>query len=1727
MKKTPLISTLEPRLLFDGAAVATAIDVLDNSSFNSDSFDTIETAAVEKSQLEKKEIVFIDSNVKDYESLKDSFSQNYEVYIIDDSSSGIDQIAFFLEGKTNIDAIHIFSHGKIAEINLGNGSINGDNINSFNQDLKLIGESLSTNGDILLYGCSISQNQEGKEFIDSFAQLTNADILASDDITGDKSLGGDWNLEYNAGNIESQTIIADNYNATFANSDPVIIPGVVTGTITEGSGSLSANGSIDFTDAEPAAVNDGPFSVAAINSITAVDINGNPITLSAQQITDLGSGFIISAGSVLTNNGTINWDYDVNESDLNFLGAGDVLTAVFTITVDDKSGGIATQDITITINGVNDPLSVNSGNVVGNIVEGDTNLTSSGSISFTDVDLSDRPIGNKSTNSITAVDINGNPLILTAQQISDIEAAFSIDNLLSNTNDGTINWTFTTTENNLNFLGKDEVLTAIFTITVTDGNGSNATEDVTITITGETETPVITPGNITGNITEGSGSLSANGSIDFTDSDTADRPSTSVPAYSFSAVDINGNPLTLTAQQELDLLSGFIISAGGPLTNNGTINWDYNITEDKLDFLGTGDKVTAIFTLSVNDQEGGIATQDVTITITGANDSVSINGGNVIGNITEGDSNLSSTGTVTFTDIDLSDRPTGTVSSTSISGFKQDGITALNFTAQQISDIQNAFSIDNLLSNTSDGTINWSYITDDAKIGFLQKGEVITAVFTITVSDLEGSTDTQEVTITITGANEAPVITAGVVTGNITEGSGALNENGNITFIDADVGDSPTATSSFTSISALDKNSNPFSLTAQQLADIKAGFSINNVAGNTNSGTINWDFSLNENQLDFLAQGEVVTVVFTITVDDQIGGTDTQEVTITITGSNDSVNIVGGDVSGDITESGALNDSGSIIFVDVDASDSIQGNVTNSSLVALDKNSNPLTLTAQQILDIQNAFTLANANNGAIAWDYTISESQLDFLGKGEVVTATFTVTLTDNNGSTINQDVTITINGANELPFITPGNVDSSITEGSGALSDSGTITFIDADLNDRPEGSGSLNTMTLVDINGNPLTLTAQQIADIQAGFTVSNVGGNTNSGTINWDYSITEDKIDFLAQGEVLTATFTISVDDQDGGVSTQDVTITITGANDSVSIVGGNINASVVESGNLIDSGSILFTDKDYSNRPQGSLANNTISAIDKDGNSFSLTAQQILDIQNAFSIANANNGAIDWTYSITEAQLDFLGNGEIITATFIVTVTDEAGSIDTQNMQVTITGTNDVPDIQVIYVLADITEGSGSLSDNGSITFTDVDLSDNTLASSSLDSITLVDINGNPLSLSTQQIANIQAGFSVENVIGNSNNGTINWDYIISENNLDFLANGEVITVVFKINLDDQSGGVVSQDVIVTITGTNDIALVSADNIDVKLSFSESYEQNVSSLFTDVDSTDSFKYEITGLPEGLSFNPITGEISGNPTETGIFEIIIKAINTKDEQDIVDKTYKIEVLPANTSEAETAKEEISETIEQEAPSKVELNKFVSNDVQGVLDSSSNEVSDFDLGKGFIQYNLTPNSSNITDNIQTDISGNIAIRINDEGKVEFSDTVADTFDEIGLSIEVMSRIDNYIEMKVTDVQLGQRYEIYLSDGSPLPKGITFDEKTGLLKGNLIDGLEITIKAISESGVIRTLNVKIDINDKDESEKTSEQASLGLQEQIEQKASSMQDYGNKISSLFSDQLV
>ena len=153
---------------------------------------------------------------------------------------------------------------------------------------------------------------------------------------------------------------------------------------------------------------------------------------------------------------------------------------------------------------------------------------------------------------------------------------------------------------------------------------------------------------------------------------------------------------------------------------------------------------------------------------------------------------------------------------------------------------------------------------------------------------------------------------------HITEGS-TLTDSGSITFTDLDLTDTPTATEVTKSVTTA------LTLTAAQQAAIENAFSISPDAGNTNNGTINWDYTITEGELDFLAAGETVTVVYTITVDDANGGTDTQDVTVTITGANDAPVIAVVDVAGAITEGTTLTDAGSITFTDLDLTDTPDG----------------------------------------------------------------------------------------------------------------------------------------------------------------------------------------------------------------------------------------------------------------------------------------------------------------------------------------------------------------------------------------------------------------------------------------------------------------------------------------------------------------------------------------------------------------------------------------------------------------------------------------------------------------------------------------------------------------------------------------------------------------------------------------------------------------------------------
>jgi len=151
-------------------------------------------------------IVFIDSNIADYQSLISQLPSDSQVVVLDANKDGVLQILTAMQGKSEFNAIDILSHGKPGALLLGSIELNNVNLTDYAAQLTEIGAHLCIDGDILLYGCEVAQGKTGQAFIDQLAQLTGANVAASTNLTGAADLGGDWVLEAQAGMIQASTL---------------------------------------------------------------------------------------------------------------------------------------------------------------------------------------------------------------------------------------------------------------------------------------------------------------------------------------------------------------------------------------------------------------------------------------------------------------------------------------------------------------------------------------------------------------------------------------------------------------------------------------------------------------------------------------------------------------------------------------------------------------------------------------------------------------------------------------------------------------------------------------------------------------------------------------------------------------------------------------------------------------------------------------------------------------------------------------------------------------------------------------------------------------------------------------------------------------------------------------------------------------------------------------------------------------------------------------------------------------------------------------------------------------------------------------------------------------------------------------------------------------------------------------------------------------------------------
>jgi len=81
-------------------------------------------------------------------------------------------------------------------------------------------QHLDDDADLIIYGCDVAATDSGQIFIDELAEISGADVAASDDTTGHADLGGNWELEYSTGVIETDLAFSfdaqENWHGTLA-----------------------------------------------------------------------------------------------------------------------------------------------------------------------------------------------------------------------------------------------------------------------------------------------------------------------------------------------------------------------------------------------------------------------------------------------------------------------------------------------------------------------------------------------------------------------------------------------------------------------------------------------------------------------------------------------------------------------------------------------------------------------------------------------------------------------------------------------------------------------------------------------------------------------------------------------------------------------------------------------------------------------------------------------------------------------------------------------------------------------------------------------------------------------------------------------------------------------------------------------------------------------------------------------------------------------------------------------------------------------------------------------------------------------------------------------------------------------------------------------------------------------------------------------------------------------
>ncbi|MBW3697792.1 hypothetical protein EK599_19095 [Vibrio sp. T187] len=1216
--------------------------------------------------------------------------------------------------------------------------ITGDGVGSLIEDELLV--TLEETGSLRV----LDTDQNQSEFnIDPNSIVASVDALGSLTIDED----GDWvyqvdnnDVQYlGEGETKVETFTVESLDGTEHTvtitltgvNDSAVITGKATGAVVEDDAvtTLTDSGVLNVSDDDQ---NQAEFDIDSV--VASAD------TLGALTIDENG-----------------NWQYSVANTSVQYLGENETKLETFTVETLDGTQ----QTIEVTISGINDNAVI-TGDVVGAVTESasETTLTDNGTLTASDADQNQSQFD---TNSVT-------PSAGALGVLSINEAG---------------EWQYSVENGLVQYLGDGETKVESFTVASLDGTEHT----IEVTITGINNSATIS-GEVTGGVVEGSGgvTLSETGTLSVTDVDQDE-----------SRFDVNS------------VVAPF--GALGTLTIDENGNWQYDVLDSAVQYLGEGETKTEAFTIASLDG----TEHTVIITITGVNGSAVISG-DAQGAVLEDShaTTLTDSGSLSISDEDQGE-----------SKFDTDSVVA-------------AAGVLGSLTIDEDG--NWDYQVDNSEVQYL--GESETKLESFTVSSLDGTTHTIEVTIT--GINDEAVIT-GDDSGSLVEDEDTpnLTESGQLNIVDADQNQARFNVSSIvSSVGAVG-----------ELTITESGW---------------WEYTVANSNVQYLAVNQVLSETFTV---QSIDGTE-HTIEIIVTGTND-IPSISGDITDSVKEEVTLQTSGSLTVSDVDDSASHTWRLLGES------DSTYGELTIDQSGD----------------WTYVLDNVAAQGLADGETVDEIFTVEVDDGLGGKSQQELVIEIQGTNDDPIIS-GDNDGLIVEDL-VLTTNGVLSVEDIDLSDQHTWS----------IQGN---------GDGNYGSIVINQSGE-------WEYTVDDSAVQFFEQGEFYyEQTFTAVVDDGNGGTHTFAIDIDLLGQNDSPDISGTASRTIREDSGNKSRSGTLVSGDPDENESHTWEILGDSVGVYG--------------------SLSLSSNGVWTYTLDTTSEQAEntqslSLGQTVSDTEVFWVQVTDKHNQVDTQQIVVTVKGRNDAPEIDGV-ITGSVTEDSGAvITANGQLNHNDVD---------SLDSHTW------SLQTNQGQYGSIQIDSNGE------------WTYTLSNehSSVQALLPNETLTETFIVKVtddtndsNDSNNQSDTETITITIYGENDAPTITgATTGSVIEATPEKSSVDGTLMAIDTDTNDSHVWEVVGEDVTGESNGLYGTLSVDDSGLWTYELDSTRLSTLS---IPPGTTEVDSFEVKVTDANGAEELITVNISVagvntdpdivlgDTPTIVEDD--VPNQISGTFDSGDPDLGD----------------------------------------------------------------------------------------------------------------------------------------------------------------------------------